>query len=68
MSIDQYTAETAELGWFKSSYSGTSGGDCLEVAAGPDAVYVRDSKVVGGRPMLRVGRDEWTALVRLVVQ
>ncbi|TQF03369.1 DUF397 domain-containing protein [Kitasatospora acidiphila] len=31
--------------WFKSSYSGTNGGDCVEVAANiPGAVPVRDSK------------------------
>lgn len=48
MSTDQHTAQAAELDWFKSSYSGTSGGDCVEVAVGLDAVYVRDSKVVGG--------------------
>ncbi|MFP8963052.1 DUF397 domain-containing protein [Streptomyces nanhaiensis] len=50
--------------WFKSSYSGTSGGDCVEVAAGPEAVYVRDSKTAGG-PVLRIGRDGWAAFVAL---
>ncbi|MEV1020379.1 DUF397 domain-containing protein [Streptomyces sp. NPDC050264] len=30
--------------WRKSSYSGTSGGECVEVAALPTAVAVRDSK------------------------
>ncbi|MFJ3890784.1 DUF397 domain-containing protein [Streptomyces rubrogriseus] len=67
MSTDQHTAQAAELDWFKSSYSGTSGGDCVEVADGLDAVYVRDSKVVGG-PILRVGRGEWAAFVALAVE
>ncbi|MEU9240883.1 DUF397 domain-containing protein [Streptomyces sp. NPDC048385] len=56
------------MGWFKSSYSGTSGGDCVEVAADLDAVYVRDSKVTAGGPLLRVGRDEWTAFMALAVE
>ncbi len=31
--------------WLKSSYSGGSGGNCIEIATGiPDAVPVRDSK------------------------
>ena len=32
------------LVWFKSSYSGSEGGQCLEVATCPTAVHVRDSK------------------------
>ncbi|MFF1719696.1 DUF397 domain-containing protein [Streptomyces sviceus] len=35
------------LTWFKSSYSGSQGGDCVEVAAQPSAVHVRDSKNTG---------------------
>ncbi|SFK92748.1 protein of unknown function [Streptomyces pini] len=34
------------------------------MAAGPEAVYVRDSKTAGG-PVLRVGRDGWAAFVAL---
>jgi hypothetical protein len=63
MSTDQDIEQSDELAWFKSSYSGTSGGDCVEVAAGAGAVYVRDSKAVGDGPVLRVGRDEWAAFV-----
>ncbi|MFI1561583.1 DUF397 domain-containing protein [Streptomyces sp. NPDC020490] len=68
MSTDQHTAETAGLDWFKSSYSGTSGGDCVEVAVGPGAVYVRDSKATGVKPVLRIARAEWAAFVRLAVR
>ncbi|MEU0224753.1 DUF397 domain-containing protein [Streptomyces sp. NPDC006284] len=68
MSTDQHTAQAAELDWFKSSYSGTSGGDCVEVAASQDAVYVRDSKAMGGGPALRIGRGEWSAFVALAVE
>ncbi|MGW8673231.1 DUF397 domain-containing protein [Streptomyces niveus] len=35
---------TTELTWFKSSYSGGGGDNCVEVAAQPHAVLVRDSK------------------------
>lgn len=67
MSIDHQPSEQSDdLAWFKSSYSGTSGGDCVEVAAGADAVYVRDSKVAGDGPVLRVGRDEWAAFTALM--
>ncbi|MBC9716088.1 DUF397 domain-containing protein [Streptomyces sp. TRM66268-LWL] len=33
-----------ELAWFKSSYSGGAGGECLEVATRPHAIHIRDSK------------------------
>ncbi|MFE7750330.1 DUF397 domain-containing protein [Streptomyces sp. NPDC057428] len=65
MSVKQVTQSTDELRWFKSSYSGSDGGDCVEVAAGHGAVCVRDSKVAGGGPVLRVGRGEWAAFVSL---
>ncbi|MFI6699978.1 DUF397 domain-containing protein [Streptomyces sp. NPDC050509] len=54
---------TTELAWFKSSYSGTQGDDCVEVAATEQAICVRDSKDVA-RPHLAVGRDGWTSFVR----
>ncbi|MGA5523808.1 DUF397 domain-containing protein [Streptomyces pseudogriseolus] len=63
--MEQVTVNMDGLHWFKSSYSGSGGGDCVEVAAGLDAVYVRDSKVAGGGPVLRVGRDGWAAFVAL---
>ncbi|MEU6367438.1 DUF397 domain-containing protein [Streptomyces sp. NPDC046931] len=68
MSVEQVSENVNELRWFKSSYSGSGGGDCVEVAAGMDAVYVRDSKAVGGGPVLRVGRDKWAAFVALAVE
>ncbi|KOV20044.1 DUF397 domain-containing protein [Streptomyces sp. XY152] len=63
MSIDQHVEQPGDLTWFKSSHSGTNGGDCVEVAAGTGAVYVRDSKAAADGPVLRVGRDEWAAFV-----
>ncbi|MET8583971.1 DUF397 domain-containing protein [Streptomyces collinus] len=32
------------LQWFKSTYSGSEGGQCLEVAVTPGVIHVRDSK------------------------
>ncbi|MFM9551642.1 MULTISPECIES: DUF397 domain-containing protein [Streptomyces] len=52
------------LAWFKSSYSGTEGGDCVEVAAATAAVHVRDSKAVAG-PVLTVSRAAWAGFVGL---
>ncbi|MFD5374837.1 DUF397 domain-containing protein [Streptomyces griseoincarnatus] len=63
--MEQMTKNMDGLHWFKSSYSGSGGGDCVEVAADLDAVYVRDSKVAGDAPVLRVGRGEWAAFVAL---
>ncbi|MFC5200186.1 DUF397 domain-containing protein [Streptomyces kaempferi] len=48
------------LAWFKSSYSGTSGGDCVEAAAAKDTVHVRDSKDQSG-PILSFPVAQWTA-------
>ncbi|MFE9859490.1 DUF397 domain-containing protein [Streptomyces sp. NPDC005780] len=41
---------STELAWFKSSYSGSGGDNCVEVALRPHAVHVRDSKDTDGRP------------------
>ncbi|MEV4937515.1 DUF397 domain-containing protein [Streptomyces zaomyceticus] len=68
MSVEQVSENVDGLRWFKSSYSGSGGGDCVEVAAGLDAVYIRDSKAEGGGPVLRVGRGEWAAFVALAME
>ncbi|WP_055498424.1 DUF397 domain-containing protein [Streptomyces albus] len=54
---------TAELAWFKSSYSGTQGDDCVEVAFAERAVHVRDSKDTS-RPAFAVSRESWGEFVR----
>ncbi|MFF1507930.1 DUF397 domain-containing protein [Streptomyces sp. NPDC058326] len=51
-----------DLNWFKSSYSGPQGGDCVEVAACPHSVHVRDSKDVD-IPSLELSPDAWAAFV-----
>jgi hypothetical protein len=50
---------SATLQWFKSSYSGSQGGDCVEVASHDSAVHVRDSKTPDG-PILTVAADTWS--------
>ncbi|MEU8706668.1 DUF397 domain-containing protein [Streptomyces sp. NPDC048565] len=48
--------------WHKSSYSGSKGGNCVEVAAHPSAVHIRDSKVTDG-PVLTVPPAAWATFV-----
>jgi hypothetical protein len=50
--------------WRKSSYSGSNGGECVEVADGcpAGAVPVRDSKNPSG-PVLTIGAPAWQAFV-----
>ncbi|WP_101255091.1 DUF397 domain-containing protein [Streptomyces barkulensis] len=56
-------SSNTELAWFKSSYSGTQGDNCIEVAVTGQAVHVRDSKDVS-RPAFAVGREGWGRFVR----
>ncbi|MFD7485336.1 DUF397 domain-containing protein [Streptomyces mirabilis] len=53
---------SSELAWFKSSYSGAEGGECLEVATTPGRVHVRDSKFPA-RAELAFRRPDWAAFV-----
>ncbi|WP_426498879.1 DUF397 domain-containing protein [Streptomyces sp. D54] len=55
-------SRSVALHWFKSSYSSDQGGDCVEVAAHPAAVHIRDSKVTDG-PVLTVEPAAWSAFV-----
>ncbi|MBK3580700.1 DUF397 domain-containing protein [Streptomyces sp. MBT65] len=56
-----------DLAWFKSSYSSNEGGDCIEVAAHPAAIHVRDSKVSAG-PILTVSPGTWTTFLDTVTR
>jgi hypothetical protein len=52
--------------WRKSSYSGSNGGACVEVAILPEhSRAVRDSKDPHG-PNLTFSRDEWRAFTACV--
>ncbi|MFJ3821776.1 DUF397 domain-containing protein [Streptomyces nodosus] len=55
---------TSGLAWFKSSYSGAEGGDCVEVATTTASVHIRDSKITVG-PTVTVSRKAWTGFVQL---
>jgi uncharacterized protein DUF397 len=64
MNVQRSRAAVPEAAWFKSSYSTGNGGECVEVAAAPEAVLIRDSKVRSG-PVLTVAPEAWAGLVRL---
>ncbi|WP_282701087.1 DUF397 domain-containing protein [Streptomyces sp. CC219B] len=50
---------TAELHWFKSSYSSSNeSGDCIEVAPTPTTIHIRDSKNTSG-PRLTFPPTAW---------
>ncbi|MEU6085135.1 DUF397 domain-containing protein [Streptomyces sp. NPDC047108] len=61
MNSSEYAATT----WRKSSYSGASEGNCIEVAEESALVPVRDSKDPDG-PVLVFSADAWTAFVSAV--
>jgi hypothetical protein len=57
--------ESMSAMWRKSSYSGSGGGECTEVATVPGAVLVRDSKNPDG-PRLAFGREAWEAFASAI--
>ncbi|MFE2062771.1 DUF397 domain-containing protein [Streptomyces sp. NPDC059467] len=62
MNTAESSAVASDLAWFKSSYSGAEGGDCVEVAADPGVVHIRDSKAVAG-PVIYVSRAAWSGFL-----
>ncbi|MEV7870942.1 DUF397 domain-containing protein [Streptomyces sp. NPDC088124] len=52
----------SETLWFKSSYSGGEGNECVEVADLPTAVAIRDSKLPQG-PVLALPARTFTAFL-----
>ncbi|NJQ01146.1 DUF397 domain-containing protein [Streptomyces zingiberis] len=57
------SAAMPDLVWFKSSFSGSQGDSCVEVAITGQAVHVRDSKDVSV-PAFAVGREGWDRFLR----
>ncbi|MFE4493206.1 DUF397 domain-containing protein [Streptomyces niveus] len=56
-----------ETAWHKSSYSGSNGGECVQVAVGiPGIVPVRDSKNPTG-PVLALTPTAWADFVTYAV-
>ncbi|WP_282082960.1 DUF397 domain-containing protein [Streptomyces tendae] len=64
MNNAESSTAASDLAWFKSSYSGAEGGDCVEVATGTAVVHVRDSKAVTG-PVVTVSPEAWAGFVGL---
>ncbi|WP_168711522.1 DUF397 domain-containing protein [Streptomyces sp. RKND-216] len=60
--MSSITVEPSHLRWVTSSHSGSDGGDCVEVAATPGMVHVRDSKDHHG-PRLRFPAHGWSAFL-----
>ncbi|MFD6322230.1 DUF397 domain-containing protein [Streptomyces sp. NPDC058442] len=56
------TEQSTQLNWFKSTYSGDEGGECVEVATDAIVIHVRDSKERGG-PRLAFARSAWSGFV-----
>jgi len=63
----QQQKRSDDLTWFKSSYSGSQGGDCLEVATTPATVHIRDSKTPTG-PVLTVSPATWSEFLDRVAR
>ncbi|MEW2403974.1 DUF397 domain-containing protein [Streptomyces sp. NPDC046862] len=62
MTLKPYGGATPDLEWIKSTYSTDEGPDCVEVAALPDHILVRDSKNPHG-PRLAVTPTAWAAFL-----
>ncbi|MEU8629109.1 DUF397 domain-containing protein [Streptomyces sp. NPDC048669] len=62
MSAKLSAGSPSDLTWFKSSYSSNDGPSCVEVAAAPAAVHVRDSKNIPG-PELGFAPGAWADFV-----
>ncbi|TGZ18274.1 hypothetical protein DV517_32470 [Streptomyces sp. S816] len=50
------------MNWFKSTYSSSGSGDCVEVATTPATIHIRDSKAKQG-PQLALTPTTWSAFV-----
>ncbi|MYQ99569.1 DUF397 domain-containing protein [Streptomyces sp. SID6139] len=50
------------MNWFKSTYSSSGSGDCVEVATTPATIHIRDSKDKQGS-QLALAPTTWSAFV-----
>ncbi|URN12416.1 DUF397 domain-containing protein [Streptomyces radiopugnans] len=62
MTLKPSAGDGSELKWTKSSYSSNDGPDCVEVAAAPGTVHVRDSKRIRGA-RLTFAPGAWASFV-----
>jgi hypothetical protein len=56
----------SELTWRKSSYSGSSGGECVEVAARHGHILVRDTKAHDRGPVHQYPAPAWLAFITTI--
>ncbi|MFF7974642.1 DUF397 domain-containing protein [Streptomyces sp. NPDC007905] len=57
------------LQWFKSTYSGSEGGACLEVAVSSHTIHIRDSKQSpADGPTLQVAPATWAAFTEFATR
>ncbi|MQY20437.1 DUF397 domain-containing protein [Nocardia macrotermitis] len=61
------SSDSTDMSWRKSSYSGTNGGNCVEVRFNGRGVQVRDSKDKSG-PVLSFTPGEWDTFVAKTIQ
>ncbi|MEV0320828.1 DUF397 domain-containing protein [Streptomyces sp. NPDC050658] len=58
-----------ELKWFKSSYSDSEGGACVEIATCPTTIHVRDSKLPPEQgPRLALPPAAWSAFLAYAIR
>ncbi|MET9966057.1 DUF397 domain-containing protein [Streptomyces sp. NPDC006356] len=68
VSSEHTVSDSSNLaGWYKSSYSGGTNDDCLEVARGHATIPVRDSKATTG-PAVLFSTDGWRSFIGAVKQ
>ncbi|MER5947368.1 DUF397 domain-containing protein [Streptomyces sp. NPDC001904] len=53
----------ASLTWFKSSYSDSQGGECLEAATCSTRIHLRDSKLGPQSPTFSASAPAWNAFL-----
>jgi len=52
--------------WRKSTYSGASGGECVEAGTAVGMVLIRDTKTNGEGLVLRVSATNWKRLTATI--
>ena len=63
--MDKSKVDLTAAQWRKATKSGANGGACVEVAAPPAAIHVRDSKNPGG-PTLTLAPGAWSAFAAYI--
>jgi hypothetical protein len=47
------------MNWRKATYSGDSGGNCVEVASASGRIMIRDTKDRRHGPLLQIASQDW---------